>query len=64
MKDKIRTLRERAGLTQGQLARMLGLKSPNTVTNWESGTRMPRTAQLPQLAAALGCTIDELFRGD
>ncbi len=36
-----RLLRERAGLTQEELARVVGVKRP-TVCRWESGARNPR----------------------
>jgi transcriptional regulator with XRE-family HTH domain len=36
-----RLLRERAGLTQGQLASAVGVSRPS-VTRWESGIRSPR----------------------
>lgn len=32
------------------------------VVNWESGVSLPRTADLPRLAAVLGVTVDELLR--
>lgn len=61
---RIRELRQRNGLTQGQLAGKLGLKSPSTITMWELGSRNPPSTMLPNLAAALHCTIDELFGRD
>ena len=58
---RIRELRQTAGLTQAQLAFRLGLKSPSTVTMWESGARKPPSTLLPKLAHALHCTVDELY---
>ncbi len=34
------------------------------VANWEAGTAYPRAAQLPALAKALNCSIDELYNGE
>ena len=42
--EEIRALRERAGLTQGELARLLGL-GPNTLSRWEAG-RNAQTAAM------------------
>lgn len=56
----LRYLRERAGLTQLALAIVLGVDR-SAVANWELGTKNPNAARLPKLAAALGCSIDELY---
>ena len=32
------------------------------VSCWERGQTLPTADRLPQLAKALGCTIDDLFR--
>lgn len=54
-------LRERAGLTQIQLAAALNV-SQSTVSQWETGAALPTTDKLPKLAEILGCRIDDLFR--
>lgn len=61
MRIDIRSLREAAGITQKQLAEKMGCVKSN-VTNWETGVSLPRTADLPRLAAVLGVTVDELLR--
>lgn len=53
-------LRKARGLSQTALARKLGCTS-QAVTAWELGKSMPRAELLPRIAAALDCTIDELF---
>lgn len=58
---RIKELREKLGLTQGLLASALGLDR-STVAKWETGEAKPRANTLPELAKALGCTIDELYR--
>lgn len=49
-----------AGLTQAALAEVMCV-SPQAVGKWESGAAYPRASQLPALAKALGCSIDELY---
>lgn len=58
---RIKELRKRAGLTQGELAKRIGFRSASIVTMWESGERNPKSEILPILSAELGCTIDELY---
>ena len=57
----IKARRERAGLTQAQLADSLGI-TKGAVGQWEIGVCNPKADQLPNIAAALGYTIDDLFR--
>ena len=57
----IRELRKKAGLTQVELAQLLGFKSTSVISMWESGDRSPRTDKLPELARILHCSIDDLF---
>lgn len=58
---RIRELRQKAGMTQSQLAFRLDLKSASTVTMWENGSRKPPSTILPLLADVLHCTVDELY---
>lgn len=50
------------GLSQAELASKLGIVQ-SAVSAWESGEKMPRASQLPALAEALNCTIDDLYNG-
>ena len=59
----IAIVRERAGMTQAQLAARLGV-TQGAVSQWEKNVTSPRTAVLLQIADVLGCTVDELLRGD
>ncbi|NEO32661.1 MAG: helix-turn-helix transcriptional regulator [Symploca sp. SIO3C6] len=54
-------LRERAGLTQRQLADALGVTNV-TISSWERGLKEPRPnfAQVKIMIQVLGCTLDEL----
>ncbi len=57
---RIRYLRERAGLSQLELARRAGV-SPAVLCRWERNQIDPRASILPRIASALGVTVDELF---
>lgn len=59
----LKSKRIAAGLSQTELAEILGTVQ-SAVSAWESGDKMPRASQLPALAEALHCTIDELYAGD
>lgn len=56
----LKTRRILLGLSQQALAEQLGTVQ-SAVSAWESGEKMPRASQLPALAAALHCSIDELY---
>jgi transcriptional regulator with XRE-family HTH domain len=58
--NRLRELREAAGLSQAQLARHTGV-SRNAVSQWESGQTHPSTNRLALLAGALKVPIDELM---
>ena len=55
--DRLRELREAAGLTQEQLAEQIGVKR-EAVARWEAGKREPGWSNVLALAEALGvdCT--------
>lgn len=50
-------------LTQGELAAQLSI-SRQRLQHWEKGAALPRPAEMEQLAAALGLTVDEITRGE
>ena len=52
--------RQRAGMTQRQLAEALGCTQA-LVSLYESGDAWPRASILPAMADLLGCSIDELY---
>lgn len=52
--------RKRIGMTQAELAEMLGIDQ-STVSLWETGATQPRVKLLPRLAEIYGCTVDELL---
>jgi putative transcriptional regulator len=57
----VREYRQRAGLSQEELARQLGV-SRQTILNIERGTNEPRVLLAVALGALLGVAVNELFR--
>ncbi len=55
-------LRKEKNLTQAALAERLSI-SNRTVSKWENGDGMPDISTLPELAGALGVSVDELLDG-
>ena len=58
---RIKELRQKAGMTQKDLAEKMGFRSSSVVTMWESGDRNPKREMLPALSKALNCEIGELY---
>ena len=58
--ERLRTLRDRAGLTQAEIADKLGLTS-RVVGAWESGRARPRLDKMSQLADLFGVTVSDLM---
>jgi len=58
--DKIRAYRMERGLSQPQLAQLLGV-TKNAITNWENGTRRPDLGHIPALCTHLGISADVFF---
>lgn len=56
----IRTRRKALGLSQSELAELVGCTS-QAVGMWERGETLPAADRLPDIARALGCSIDELY---
>lgn len=61
--DNLRTLRERQGLTQEDLARRLGFARPTPISIWETGTQIPTPKTIVKLATGLVCTPSDLLLG-
>jgi transcriptional regulator with XRE-family HTH domain len=60
MHKNIKNLRERAGITQEEMAAQFRIDR-SAIAKWETGCAKPSVDKLPQLARILGCTIDELY---
>ncbi len=61
--EKIRMLREQQGLSQGQLAKQLGI-SRAYVNLFESGRRMPGTELMLKISNIFGVSVDVLVRDE
>jgi putative transcriptional regulator len=59
MANRIRELREARGLSQGDLAKLLGV-TERTVRLWEKGTAVPWERHRNALARRLGVTVADL----
>jgi len=59
MAENLKRLRERAEMSQPQLAQAAGVPV-GTLRCWEQATRVPLLTAAVKLANALGCTLDEL----
>lgn len=57
---KIKALRLKAGLSQIELSRIMGVAQP-TVSDWESEKISPSSDKLPKLTKVLNCTLDDLY---
>lgn len=57
----IRARRKAAGMTLEELAAAVGC-TLQAVGCWERGQTLPTADRLPAIAAALGCSIDDLYR--
>ena len=60
--QRIKMRREELGISQSELARMIGVK-PQTVQQWEAGTTAPKRKRLLDVANALDTTITYLLAG-
>ena len=61
--ESVFTYRKRKGLTQAELAQILGV-TDKAVSKWERGVSCPDITLLPAVAAALGVTADALLSGE
>ena len=59
----IKGLREKKGLTQAQLAEMLGVSS-KAVSKWETAKGLPDVTLIEPLSKALSVSVMELMSGD
>lgn len=58
--QRVKYYREKRGMEQMALAKMLGVKS-NAISNWEHGRTRPDLNQIPKICAALEIGFYELF---
>ena len=60
--ERIRDARKAAGLSQADLARLIGVSQP-AIATWESGVHDPRRVVLAKLADALSTSLEWLAAG-
>jgi putative transcriptional regulator len=60
MGQKLKALRQAAGMTQAELAKTSGLPL-GTIRNWEQDYRSPLLSTAGLVARALNVSLDELF---
>ena len=60
--ERIKELRQKANLTQAELADKMGFTS-QTVSNWESGSREPDISALAKLSSLFNVSLDYLLLG-
>ena len=58
--DNLRTEREKLGITQTQLAEMLGV-TPQAVSKWENARSYPDIETLVRLAELFSMTVDRML---
>jgi transcriptional regulator with XRE-family HTH domain len=63
LSEAIRAARRRAGLSQAELAELLGVRQ-SSVSQWERGSTRPSTVHLLALTAALKCSLLDFSGGD
>ena len=61
--DRIKQLREQRGLTQAELAKLLGI-TRSSVNAWEMGISVPSTQYVVELAHLFKVTTDYLLCAD
>lgn len=59
--NKLQQIRKEKRMTQAQLAAAAGV-TPGAVGQYEIGASRPSLKTALALAAALGCTVDDLYR--
>jgi transcriptional regulator with XRE-family HTH domain len=60
---RLLALRQAAGLSQAELARLIGENQQN-IALWEQSEKPPRSDVLPKIAKALGVTVEVLLNVD
>lgn len=60
--ERLRLARENAGLSQTELASLIGI-APNTLSTYENSDREPRLSLVLKISKALKISLDELVNG-
>lgn len=59
--NRIREFRNRKKLTQTELAKEINVKQ-NTISEWESGNKIPNVMKAIYLAEILETTVEDLYK--
>lgn len=59
--NKIKEFRKNKKISQSDIAKIMEVKQ-NTVSQWETGERMPGVIQALRLADILGTTVESLYK--
>lgn len=60
LKDRLKTLRTTAGLSQKEIATKLGYTTPQFISNWERGISFPPASDLAKLVGILKADPTEI----
>ena len=63
IEKKLKDIREKAGLTQEQVAEVV-MVSRQTISNWENAKSLPDIISLMKLSELYKISVDELLKGD
>lgn len=58
---RLKEIRKRKGLSQQQLAELVGMESTNNISKLESGEQLPKKENLEKLCEVLNVDVKELF---
>jgi len=59
--NKLQTFRKGAGLQQRQVAALLGLNNPTSLSDWENRKQMPSGTHLIKLCILYDKTVQEIY---
>ena len=58
---RLKEIRKRKGLSQQQLAELVGMESTNNISKLESGEQLPKKENLEKICEVLNVDVKELF---
>lgn len=61
--NQIQRYRNKRGLSQKEVALLLGQETQAHLSHWERGSRLPSLVDALKLSAAIGCPVEILFSG-
>ena len=58
--SRLKESREKKGLLQSELAKMIGVKSSGVISNWEQDINKPNADKMIELCQVLGISLSNL----